>query len=109
MRVSRILIVLAVGFFLIFASLFPILLPAQSTKEEEPSPEEMEMFDEMMVKMMESMLNGMLNIMAKRESADKMATFSKNYYDALIAKGFSKDAALQIVISTGIPSIPSSR
>ncbi len=43
---------------------------------------------------------------AKPESADRLATFTKNYYDALIRKGFTKEQALQIVIATGMPRMP---
>ncbi len=61
----------------------------------------------MMAKMMESMMEAMFTTMAKPQTAEQLATFSKNYYDALIAKGFSKEDALRIVTSVGIPSIPS--
>jgi hypothetical protein len=35
-----------------------------------------------------------------------MATFTKNYHDALLAKGFSKEDAMRIVAAHGIPSLP---
>ena len=38
-----------------------------------------------------------LAVLAKPETAQNLATFVRNLYDALIAKGFSKDEALKIV------------
>src|SRR2546422_10963355 len=64
------------------------------------------MMGPMMGQMMEAMMEGMLRVMAKPESADRLATFTKNYYDALIRKGFTKEQALQIVIATGMPRMP---
>jgi hypothetical protein len=63
----------------------------------------MESFGPMMGQMMSSMLDGMLVVLAKPETAQRTATFSKNYYDALIAKGFSNEDALKIVMAHGIP------
>ena len=41
--------------------------------------------------------------LAKPESAAHLADFTKNYYDALMARGFTKDQALAIVMAVGIP------
>jgi len=48
----------------------------------------------------------MLRVMARPENADRLATFTRNYYDALIRKGFTREQALQIVIATGMPRMP---
>ena len=40
------------------------------------------------------------------DSAEQLASFTKNYFDALVAKGFTKEEALQIVISVGTPVVP---
>ena len=42
-----------------------------------------------------------LAVLAKPETAQNLATFVRNLYDALIAKGFSKDEALKIVTAFG--------
>jgi hypothetical protein len=98
--------ILIVSLAIFFAGIYS----AQDAKSQEPSPQEMEkMLSGMMGPMMESMMKGMLKVMAKPESAELMAAFSKNYYDALIDKGFPKDAALKIVISSGMPSMPMGR
>jgi hypothetical protein len=83
---------------------------SQGGQGQEPSQEEiMQMMGPMMGTMMKNMIDAMLETMAKPETAEQLATFSKNYYDALIAKGFSKDEAMRIVTSVGMPSIPSMR
>lgn len=66
----------------------------------------MKMMKPMMKTMLDGMMNGMLELLAAKETAQYLATFNKNYYDALIAKGFTKDEALKIITSMGIPSVP---
>lgn len=63
----------------------------------------------MMGKMMESMYGGLLKLLARPDTAEQLATFMKNYYDSLVAKGFTKDEALQIVKAAGMPGIPMGR
>jgi hypothetical protein len=55
--------------------------------------------------MMESLWTAWYEFLAKPETAAKMADFTKNYYDALVAKGFSKDEALKIVKAVGVPKM----
>jgi hypothetical protein len=72
----------------------------------EESPEKV--FREMgpaMGLMMKGMMSAMLDFLCEPESAEKLATFTRNYYDALIKKGFTQEQALRIVISQGIPSM----
>ena len=42
-----------------------------------------------------------------KESAEKLAKFKKNLYDALLAQGLTKEEAMRIDVVTGIPSMPS--
>jgi hypothetical protein len=78
-----------------------------------PSPEQMQQQMDMMApamaKMTENMYAGMLKALAKPESADQLATFMKNYRDALVAKGFTKEEAMQIIRSTGMPVMPTGK
>lgn len=53
--------------------------------------------------MMDRMLDHMLDYLAKKNTSEKLATFQKNYYDALIAKGFTSDQAFQLVLNLGNP------
>lgn len=46
---------------------------------------------------MAQMMAGMVDLMARPETADKLATFTRNYYEALVKKGFTKEEALRIV------------
>jgi hypothetical protein len=65
--------------------------------------EMMNMMVPYMARMAEANLNATLTALSKPEAAERLATFSRNYYQALMKKGFSKDDALRIVASTGIP------
>jgi len=99
------------------ASLGTLLTASLAEAQARPAPapsqeqvqQQMDMMGPAMAKMMENMYSGMLRAMAKPESADQLATFMKNYRDALVAKGFSKEEAMQIVKGTGMPSMPASR
>jgi len=64
------------------------------------------MMGPMMGQMMEAMMEGMLRVLSKPENAERLAAFTRNYYDALVRKGFTKDEALQIVIAAGMPRVP---
>ena len=56
--------------------------------------------------MMRVMMTATFDVLSQPESAEKLASFTRNYYDALIKKGFSKDEALKIATSVGMPSMP---
>lgn len=59
----------------------------------------------MMGAMMENMVEGLLTVLAKPGSAERLATFTRNYYDALRRKGFTEDQALRLVAAVGFPSV----
>jgi hypothetical protein len=87
-------------------TLIPIGASAQQGQRQPTQEEIMQMMGPMMGQMMEMMMESMLTVIARPETAQRLATFTKNYYDALIAKGFSKEEALEIVTSMGIPAVP---
>ena len=58
-----------------------------------------------MQSMYEAVLNSVHTYLAKPETAERLASFAKNYYDALVKKGFTKEQALEIVIEAGIPTM----
>ena len=57
-----------------------------------------------MAQMTQMMLQSSLRALATPESAQQLATFTRNYFDALLAKGFTREEALRIVMAHGIPS-----
>src|SRR3989449_10813222 len=75
-----------------------LLLPARAVSQQPTVSDSLRaqmaqtsaMMGPMMGQMMEAMMEGMLRVMARPENADRLATFTKNYYDALIRKGFTK-------------------
>jgi hypothetical protein len=62
----------------------------------------------MMAQMNAAMLEGLLVEIAKPETAERLATFKKNFYDSLRKKGFTHKEALDIVIATPLatPTAP---
>lgn len=50
--------------------------------------------------MLEEMYQINLNALTKPATAEKLATFTRNYYEALIKKGFSPQEALDIVVQS---------
>lgn len=90
----------------------------QPQQQQPPSPEQMKQIMQatmgamvsMMGPMTEAVIEAQVNAAAKPETAEKVATFKKNLFDALLKKGFNQQQALQIVISTAPPSAsPSSK
>lgn len=79
----------------------------------QPSPEEVRrMMQGMlgsMADLMGLMMEGMAKTMAKPEIAENFATFTRNYYDALITRGFTEEQALKIITSNGLPSLGGKR
>ena len=63
----------------------------------------------MMGQMMTAMMRSSLAVLSEPATTQQMATFSKNYFDALIAKGFTREEALQIVMAVGVPMLPGGR
>jgi len=63
------------------------------------------MFGNMFGNMMTSMYEGMLVVLERPETAERMAAFTRNYYEALVRRGFTREEALRIVATVGIPSM----
>lgn len=55
--------------------------------------------------MVESMMQGKLRVFAQQDTTILLAKFVRNFYDALMDEGFSKEEALHIVTSFGFPAI----
>jgi hypothetical protein len=80
-----------------------------TTQIERPTAEMQQQLDAMtpmMGQMMQSMMRGTLAVLVQRETADQLATFTANYFDALVQKGFTREEALRIVMAHGIPTLP---
>ena len=44
-----------------------------------------------------------LTLLEKPGTAERLARFSKAYYDALLERGFTQDQAIRILVGTGMP------
>jgi len=86
--------------------------PQASPQKQAPAPEEMQkmmaatfgVMIPVMGKMTESMIEAQLTKAAAPDTAERLATFKRNLFDALLKKGFTTDQAIQIVLTTGIPT-----
>jgi hypothetical protein len=52
--------------------------------------------------MMQAMIEGTLKVYEKPETIERLARFSRRYYEALMKQGFTREEALQIVAGAGI-------
>lgn len=85
---------------------------AQAPAPSKPSPEEMQkMMDSSMVSMLpmlarmtEVQLEAQLKVAERPDTAEKVASFKKNLFDALRRKGFTAEQSLQITTATPLPS-----
>ena len=80
--------------------------------QQPPSPEQMKQIMQatmgamvsVMGPMTDAVIEAQVNAAARPETAEKIAAFKKNLYDALLKKGFNVQQALQIVVSTAPPT-----
>ncbi|HBS05718.1 MAG TPA: hypothetical protein DEA96_12180 [Leptospiraceae bacterium] len=70
----------------------------------EAMAETMEAMVPAMKAMMKAMLEAQIELAREPETARSMAAFKRNLYESLIKEGFSEEEALQITISTSLPS-----
>lgn len=95
-----------------FALLSVAALAAQPPAAKAPSPEEMKQIMAttlgamvpVMGQMTEAMLEAQLRVAARPETAERLAAFKKNLYEALLKQGFNGADAMQITIATSPPS-----
>lgn len=60
----------------------------------------------MIIQMTRATLQISLDFYAQPSTARALATFSKNYLDALVAVGFTREEALRVVAAHGLPTLP---
>ena len=94
--------------------LIALLLVATPVSAQQPTPqlppEVVQQQADAMVPMITQMtritLQTSLDFYAQPATARALATFTKNYRDALVAAGFTRDEALRIVAAHGLPALP---
>ena len=59
--------------------------------------------------MMKSMIDGTLKAMGEPENVERLAAFTRRYYESLIKQGFTKEEALAIVAGVGVPALRTGR
>ena len=53
----------------------------------------------------ETQIAAQLKVAERPETAERVASFKKNLFDALRKKGFTAEQSLQIVIATPVPAL----
>lgn len=100
----------------VLTALFAVstLAHAQAQSPQKPTPEEMQrMMDSTgamlptLARMTEVQLEAQLKVAERPETAERIATFKKNLFDALRRKGFTAEQSLQIINSTPWPAATS--
>lgn len=88
----------------------------EQAQRKQPSPEEIQKIMAASVeasmgamvsamgKMTEAMLEAQLKVAERPETAERVAAFKRNLFDALVKKGFTSAQAMQITLATTIPS-----
>ena len=66
----------------------------------EPNANAMPAFEGQMIK---AVMQVQFNLLAESGTADKLATYTRNYYDALRERGFTKQESLNIVMNHYCP------
>ena len=97
---------------LVLLLVMPVAIQAQETKKIDRKQFEAVkvMMQEVMLplftEMMDTLIDVQLEALAEPETAQTLATYSRNYDEALMARGFSADEALALVTASGIPVFP---
>ncbi len=98
------------------SALFGLSTLAQAQQPQKPTPEQLQsMMDASVVSMLPTMaridevhMETQLKLAERPETAERIATFKKNLFDALRKKGFTAEQSLQILNSTALPAAPAS-
>jgi hypothetical protein len=86
--------------------------PRPDTAQAQPAQEDAEMRQQigqmprMMSDMMRQVLQSTTAALAEPQTAQDLARFTRNYYTALVAQGFSEEQAMRIVSNVGFPMLP---
>jgi hypothetical protein len=101
-----------VGIIAILTFLFaaaPRVLSAQEDQRNPDLQEQMERMAPLWRQMSVGVIEVTLEELSKKETADQLATFTRNFYESLLEKRFTKVEAIEIVKAVGIPFLPSLR
>ena len=84
--------------------------PSANSGNRQPTAEEMKelmqgVMGPMMAQMISAMLQSMAKTLAEPQIAQNLATYTRNYYLALVDRGFTEEEALRIVTAAGFPSL----
>lgn len=101
---------------LVISTLFGLSALAHAQQPQKPTPEQMQsMMDASAVSMLpilarisEVQMETQLKFAERAETAERIANFKKNLFDALRKKDFTAEQSLQILNATAMPVAPAS-
>lgn len=67
---------------------------------------QMQMMVPMFAQMTRAAMDAQFDVLSQPATAQKLATYSRNLYEALLAKGFNGEDAMRLTVSIGIPATP---
>ena len=76
--------------------------PAQQSAE---MRQQMQGMMPMMANVMRQVTQSTIAVLAEPETAQNLARFTRNYYTALLAQGFTEEQAMRIVSNVGFPAL----
>ncbi|MBU0995255.1 MAG: hypothetical protein KJ737_22390 [Proteobacteria bacterium] len=79
--------------------------PVENRPGDSQINEEMKQMAPIFGNVSKGMIMGRFAVLSEPDTVKMLARFAKNYYDALVEAGFTKEQAFQIVLSTGIPGM----
>jgi hypothetical protein len=79
---------------------------AQPAQQDAEMRQQMQQMPRMMSDMMRQVMQSTTAALADPQTAQNLARFTRNYYTALVAQGFTEDQAMRIVASIGFPMLP---
>ena len=68
--------------------------------------QQMQQMPRMMSDMMRQVMQSTTAALADPQTAQNLARFTRNYYTALVAQGFTEEQAMRIVSNVGFPMLP---
>jgi hypothetical protein len=81
----------------------------KTAKEQAQIQAQMEQMAPLLRQMSLGAMDLTLEVLSQEETADRLAEFTRNFYEALLARRFTKVEALDIVKAVGIPALPALR
>jgi hypothetical protein len=79
---------------------------ARQAQQDAEMRQQMQQMPNMMSDMMRQVMQSTTAALAEPQTAQNLARFTRNYYTALVAQGFTEEQAMRIVANISFPMLP---